>query len=195
MTSTDADYARRLQRLSGRWWKRLVPNPYQWNIRRRATGRVLDVGCGIGRCLDFVRPRGVGVDPNEAAIAVCRQKGHEAYTPDEFATAHPPAGGRSFDTLLCSHVLEHLDEPTGVALIESYLPYLRDDGRVVLITPQERGQRSDPTHVRLMDAAALQSFAEQCHLRIEQMSSFPLPRLFGRWFIYNETVTVARMTR
>ncbi len=195
MTSTDADYARRLQRLSGRWWKRWVPNPYQWNIRRRATGRVLDVGCGIGRCLDFVRPRGVGIDPNETAIAVCRQKGHEAYTPDEFANAHRPTGGRTFDTLLCSHVLEHLDEPTGTALVESYLPYLRDGGRVVVITPQERGQRSDSTHVRFMDAAALESLAEQCHLRIETMSSFPLPRVFGRWFIYNETVTVARTTR
>ncbi len=195
MTSTDADYARRLQRLSGRRWKRMVPNPYRWNVRRLATGRVLDIGCGIGRCLDFVRPRGVGVDPNEAAIAVCRQNGHEAYTPDEFGATHHPKGGRTFDTLLCSHVLEHLDEPTGVALIESYLPYLGDEGRVVLITPQERGQRSDATHVRLMDAAALESLAGRCNLRIEKMSSFPLPRLFGRWFIYNETVTVARSAR
>ena len=194
MSSTDADYARRLQRLSGRRWKRLIPNPYRWNIRRLAKGRVLDIGCGIGRCLDFVRPRGVGVDPNEAAIAVCRDKGHEAYTPDEFAAARRSGGDdRTFDTLLCSHVLEHLDEQTGVALLRSYLPEIAEGGRVVLITPQERGQRSDPTHVRLMDARALRNMAEQCGLTIERISSFPLPRVFGRWFIYNETVTVARV--
>jgi 2-polyprenyl-3-methyl-5-hydroxy-6-metoxy-1,4-benzoquinol methylase len=194
MSSTDADYARRLQRLSGRRWKRLIPNPYRWNIRRLARGRVLDIGCGIGRCLDFVGPRGVGVDPNEAAIALCRDKGHEAYTPDEFAAARRSAGAdRTFDTLLCSHVLEHLDEPTGVALLRSYLPEVVGGGRVVLITPQERGQRSDPTHVRLMDARALRDLAEQCGLTIERISSFPLPRVFGRWFIYNETVTVARV--
>ncbi|HEX2785073.1 MAG TPA: class I SAM-dependent methyltransferase, partial [Ilumatobacteraceae bacterium] len=95
MSSTDSAYTRRLQRLSGRRWKRLVPNPYRWNIRRLATGRVLDVGCGIGRCLDFVRPRGVGVDPNETAITVCRENAHEAYTPADFATAYAtrePAG-------------------------------------------------------------------------------------------------------
>ena len=63
----------------------------------------------------------------------------------------------------------------------------------MLITPQERGQRSDETHVRLMDSAALASMAGKCGLTIERMSSFPLPRAFGRWFIYNETVVVARV--
>ena len=192
MTSTDAEYTRRLQRLGSRPWKRLVPNPYRWNVRRLATGRVLDVGCGIGRCLDFVRPRGTGVDPNETSIAVCRQNGHEAYAPDEFAAGNT---GRRFDTLLCSHVLEHLDEPTGVALLHSYLPYMAAGGRVLLITPQQRGQRSDATHVRLMDAEALSRLADQCGLVIERVSSFPLPRTFGRWFVYNETITVARMAR
>ncbi|MEY2580201.1 MAG: hypothetical protein QOE09_50, partial [Ilumatobacteraceae bacterium] len=193
MSSTDADYARRLQRLSGRRWKRLIPNPYRWNIRRLVRGRVLDVGCGIGRCLDFVRPNGVGVDPNEAAIAMCRDNGHEAFTPEEFATTQRSTVDRKFDTLLCSHVLEHLDEPTGVELLRSYLPDLVAGGRVILITPQERGQRSDSTHVRLVDAGAMRDMVGQCGLTIERISSFPLPRVFGRWFVYNETVTVARV--
>jgi 2-polyprenyl-3-methyl-5-hydroxy-6-metoxy-1,4-benzoquinol methylase len=193
MTSTDASYTRRLQRLSGRWWKRLVPNPYRWNVRCLATGRVLDIGCGIGRCLDFIRPRGVGVDPNDTAVAACRANGHEAYSPAEFAAVYgSPDGGRQFDTLLCSHVLEHLDEPTGVELIRDYLPHIGVGGRIVLITPQERGQRSDATHVRLMDAAALTRLAGECGLVVDRISSFPLPRSFGRWFIYNETVTIAR---
>ena len=194
MSSTDANYTRRLQRLSGKRWKSFVPNPYAWKVRRIATGRVLDVGCGIGRCLDFVRPRGVGVDPNESAVEVCRDKGHEAYVPDEFAAAY--GGGtsdRRFDTLLCAHVLEHLDEATGADLLRSYLPYLDAAARLVLITPQERGQGSDPTHVRLVDPAAMTRLAEQCGLRIERTSSFPLPRIFGRWFVYNETITVARI--
>lgn len=195
MTSTDADYTRRLQRLSGRRWKRFVPNPYRWNVRRLATGRVLDVGCGIGRCLDFIRPRGVGVDPNETAIAACRGNGLQAYRPEEFARVYGAGvADRRFDTLLCSHVLEHLDEAAGVELLATYLPYLAAHGRVVLINPQERGQRSDPTHVRMMDAAAITRLAQQCGLVIERISSFPLPRYFGRWFIYNETVTIAAVS-
>jgi 2-polyprenyl-3-methyl-5-hydroxy-6-metoxy-1,4-benzoquinol methylase len=191
MTSTDPAYAARLERLSGRWWKRLVPNPYRWNIRRLAKGRVLDVGCGIGRCLEFVRPRGIGIDPNSSAVSVCRSRALEAYTPDEFDRRF--INDRPvFDSLLCSHVLEHLDEDTGVDLIVRYLPWLRTDGRIVMITPQERGQRSDPTHVRFMDRESLTTLATRAGLRVEDVSSFPLPRWFGRWFIYNETVTILR---
>jgi hypothetical protein len=29
-------------------------------------------------------------------------------------------------------------------------------------------------------------------MTIEKISSFPLPRRFGRWFVYNETITIAR---
>ena len=157
-----------------------------------AIGRVLDIGCGIGRCLEFIRPRGIGVDPNESAVSVCRTLGLEAYSPAEFAGASGAISNRSFDTLLCSHVLEHLDEDTGVELLRTYLAYLATGGRVVLITPQERGQRSDATHVRFMDATALARLLDRCGLRVERMSSFPFPRVFGRWFIYNETVTIAR---
>lgn len=190
--STDEAYAGRLAALSGRWWKRLVPNPYRWNVRRLATGRVLDVGCGIGRCLDFIGPRGVGVDPNRAAIDACHSKGHEAYTPEEFIAAHSE-GEWSFDTLLCSHVVEHLDEATGAELLRTYMPYIRRGGRVVLITPQERGQRSDPTHVRFIGPDTSARLAGDVGLVVERSSSFPLPRWFGRWFVYNETVTVARV--
>jgi hypothetical protein len=90
-------------------------------------------------------------------------------------------------------VLEHLDDETAVALLRTYLPFIRDGGRAVLITPQERGQKSDPTHVRFMDQAALRSVAHRCGLAVEKVSSFPLPRMFGRWFVYNETVTIARV--
>jgi 2-polyprenyl-3-methyl-5-hydroxy-6-metoxy-1,4-benzoquinol methylase len=194
MKSTNPEYALRLQRLSGRWWKKLVPNPYRWNVRRLATGRVLDVGCGIGRCLDFIRPRGVGVDPNTTAVEMCRHHGLEAYTPEEFAAVHTTSEPASeFDTLLCAHVLEHLDELSGVELIRANLPHIATGGRVVLITPQERGQRSDSTHVRFMDTAALTSLVANCGLELERVSSFPLPRAFGRWFVYNETVVVARL--
>jgi len=37
------------------------------------------------------------------------------------------------------------------------------------------------------------AIAEACDLTIDKTASFPLPRVFGRWFVYNETVTVARL--
>ncbi len=190
MSSTDPEYAERLAAISGRGWKRFVPNPYRWNVRRLARGRVLDVGCGIGRCLSFFPERSVGVDPNADAIRRCRAAGLEAFTPEDFARSalHVP---ESFDSLLCAHVVEHLTLQEAVDALQPYLPLLRRDGRVVVITPQERGQASDPTHVRLMDAPQLQELANALGLTVTSMRSFPLPRWFGRWWIYNETVMLA----
>jgi 2-polyprenyl-3-methyl-5-hydroxy-6-metoxy-1,4-benzoquinol methylase len=187
--STGAEYAQRLDRLEHRSWKRWVPNPYRWHIRRRCTGRVLDVGCGIGRCLAYVDGRGTGVDPNADAIAIARRRGLTAFTPDELA-ARPDLA--DFDTLLCSHVLEHLASDQAVTLLRTWLPRVRPGGRVVLICPQERGQASDPTHVRLMDVFALTELAAAANLDVDRITSFPLPRWAGRWWVHNETVLIGR---
>lgn len=188
-SSTDASYTARLSRLSARRWKRLVPNPYRWHIRRRATGRVLDVGCGIGRCLAYVGGRGTGVDPNETAIATARNRGFEAFTPDELADRPDLTG---FDTLLCSHVLEHLVPDDAADLVRTWLPRIRSGGRVLLICPQERGQASDATHVTFMDEAALRRLCDAAGVTVERVTSFPLPRPLGRWWVHNETVVIGR---
>jgi SAM-dependent methyltransferase len=140
------DYTARLRHRRGHMWKRLLPDPYRRNIRGLNLGRTLDVGCGIGRCLLFNDGNGIGVDHNPTSVAMCRERGLEAYGPEDFQTSDRGV----FDSLLLSHVLEHLEEDAGVSLISSYLRFLRPDGKIVVITPQAAGQRSDPTHVRLV---------------------------------------------
>ena len=188
VSSTGPEYAARLDRLSSARWKRLIPNPYGWLVRRIATGRVLDVGCGIGRCLGFLDGRGVGIDPNEAAIALCRERGYTAFTPEEFALDDRGL----FDTMLCAHVVEHLTADEASGLMQLYASMVRPGGRVVLIVPQQRGFRSDATHVRFVGATELGELARESGLIVKSMRSFPLPRWAGGFFVYNETVLVAR---
>jgi SAM-dependent methyltransferase len=188
-SSLQPEYADRLASLSGKWWKRWLPNPYRWHIRARCGANVLDVGCGVGRCLGFLGPgRAVGVDPNAASIEIARSRGFSAFTPDEFSEHF--ADVRNFDTLLCSHVLEHLSAAESEALLREWLPRVVPGGRVVLICPQTRGQASDPTHVRLMDPAALREVCAAVGVEVDRVGSFPLPRWFGRWWVHNETVLV-----
>ena len=179
-------YTDRLQRITGRGWKRFVPDPYRWNLRRLKLGRTLDVGCGIGRCLAFIDGNGVGVDHNEKSVEVCRSRGLEAYTPDEFRNLD--AG--LFDSILLSHVLEHTTVDEGQELLTSYVRYLKPGGRILLITPQLAGQKSDPTHVRLIDTDALRSQIEELGGVGIKTRSFPFPRFAGGIFRYNESQAI-----
>lgn len=187
-------YTARLTRLESMGWKRLldVQRPYRWNLDRLRLGRVLDIGCGIGRNLVSLDPRSVGVDHNGSSVEAARARGLTAYTPIEFQESQDAVIG-GYDAVLVAHVLEHVDESVGDSLLNGYLPYLKPGGRVVLITPQERGFRSDSSHVRFVDDSGLEGHAGRLGLEIERKYSFPLPRAAGRIFAYNEFVLVARL--
>jgi len=193
IAATDgAAYAEHLTNLQRAWWKRVLPvqAPYHAFLRRQRLGATIDVGCGAGRLLEALAPGSVGVDHNEVLVGACRARGLHVTTADRFVVSVAP---HSFDSLLCAHVLEHLDHESGVSLLRTYGRFVRAGGKAVLVTPQERGQRSDPTHVRLVDFDAAAALCEAAGLHVERQRSYPFPRAFGRLFVYNEFVTIARV--
>ncbi len=186
------DYTDRLRRIGGARWKQVldVQAPYRWNVRRLNLGRTLDVGCGIGRNLGHLGGHGVGVDHNASSVELCRAQGLTAVTVDEFF-ASEYAKPDAFDSMLVAHVVEHMSDELSREVINSYLPYVRSGGAVVFIPPQERGYSSDATHVRFMDFTQVGKLAVDLGLRVRKSYSFPLPRIFGKLFTYNEFVVVA----
>jgi len=200
MTSDTKDrrYSERLAALEKKGIRTFidVQIPYRWNLRRMKPGYTLEIGCGIGRNLSHLAGDGVGVDHNGDSIALCRARGFVAYTSEEFAgSAHDRAS--SFDTLLLAHVVEHMQPREAASLVRTYLPHLKPHGRVIFITPQERGYATDATHVCFTDFEALRSICKEAGLRVLQEQSFPFPRALGKHFTYNEFVVVASasMTR
>lgn len=190
--SRDPWYTERLLATESGWKARLgVQLPYRWHIRRRVTGRVLDIGCGVGRNLTHLGGTGVGIDTNSSSVWAARERGLVAYLPEEFA-ASPDALPSGYDTLLFAHVLEHMERQDASGLIAQYLPFLRPIGHVLIIVPQEVGFRSDPTHVEFVSAEAIRQMASANSLEVERVYSFPFPRWVGRFFRYNETVGLLR---
>jgi SAM-dependent methyltransferase len=192
MRTRDAAYAERLRRKSGARWKQLldVQRPYRWNLDRLDLGRTLDVGCGIGRHLEHLPAGSLGVDHNDESIAEAKRRGLDALTGEEWAKSEHNKPS-SFDSLLLSHVIEHMSPELGEMVVSAYLPNLKPGGKVLFICPQERGYASDATHERFVDLDGLAALARKMGLTPVRAYSFPLPRVFGRVFTHNEFVLLA----
>jgi 2-polyprenyl-3-methyl-5-hydroxy-6-metoxy-1,4-benzoquinol methylase len=191
-SSTQSEaYTNRLTALSGRFISRLVGGqPYRWKIRRIANGNVLEIGCGIGRNLNFLGSRAVGVDHNAMSIKVCRERGFTAYTPNEFL-ALPDIANKKFDTLLFSHVVEHLTLADARALLHMYVQYLAPSGKLIIICPQKRGFATDSTHVTYFDLDSLAQLAASVQCSEFSRKSFPFPAFLIRWFTYSEWIHIS----
>lgn len=175
------------------WWKKIldVQVPYRWNLRRLNPGFTLDIGCGLGRNLKNLSGNGVGIDHNPHSVEITKTRGLQAFTPESFEESlfNKPA---SFDSILLSHVVEHMLEGEVKEVLDTYMHLLKPQGQVIFITPQEYGFQSDPTHIQFMDFAKLRAIASKSGLLVVREFSFPFPRSFGRFFKYNEFVCVCR---
>lgn len=189
----DSSYTARLIGIQSARWKRLldVQAPYRWNLRRLNLGFTLDIGCGIGRNLVNLSGYGVGIDHNAEFVGVARARGLSVFTPEQFRATPFNAADR-FESILLAHVAEHMTEQQVARLLSNYLHLLKPRGQVVLIAPQEAGYRSDPTHVQFMDFEGLRRIVCELGLTPVREYSFPFVRIVGRWFRYNEFVSISR---
>ncbi len=189
-TNTKA-YRDRLVTLQTAWWKKWldVQAPYRWNIRRIAFGTTLEIGCGIGRNLLHLSGNGTGIDHNQECVTEARKRGLAAFTPDEFYEQQEKEPTR-YDNLLLSHVLEHMTKEEAGNLLLNYKKFLKPDGKIIVFTPQERGYKSDSTHVTFMDFNDLAEIASITGFQVNREYSFPFSRWIGKYFLYNEFVSI-----
>jgi hypothetical protein len=124
-------------------------------------------------------------------VEYARTRGLQAFTPDEFFESEY-ARPAAFDSMLLAHVAEHMSEDAVVTLLRTYGPLVRPRGRIVVMTPQERGFASDPTHVQFTDFDKVGSVLRRSRFAPERQYSFPFPRWAGRLFRHNEFVVVGR---
>ncbi len=99
----------------------------------RKTGRILDVGCGIGYFLEEAKKRGwkvFGTEYTDDAVEICRGKGIDMkqgkLNPEDFSA-------ESFDVITSFEVIEHINNP--IEEVQNFNTLLRKGGLVYLTTP------------------------------------------------------------
>lgn len=142
---------------------------------------LLDVGCGTGVFLDFMRSKSattktVGLDILAESVEACRAKGHEAVcsTLEAFVEAGDAPG---FDMVTAFHCLEHVTDPVG--LIRSMSSAARPGGRVVVSVPlsppswEVMGRdclNMPPHHLTRWTAESLRQLGKVCHMKVQLTS-------------------------
>ena len=108
---------------------RLIDPALQRRLAQYATGSLIDIGCGDKPYLEMAAPyvsEHVGLD-HEASL-------HDRTQIDLVGTAYTiPAPAQRYATVLCTDVLEHLEEP-GAALAEAFR-VLKPGGYAIYTVP------------------------------------------------------------
>lgn len=103
---------------------------------------VLDIGCGAGLFLQYLKHRGfrdvVGIDYDEnmrAALADVEQAGFTIETMDAEAYIDRAHGQRRFDRIVLFDILEHMELDDGVRLLDKLHGLLNVRGQILIRVP------------------------------------------------------------
>jgi 2-polyprenyl-3-methyl-5-hydroxy-6-metoxy-1,4-benzoquinol methylase len=172
--------------------------------------RVLDVGCSSGYLARPLVARGctvVGIEVDPEAAEVARRVCSEVLVGDVEELELPFEPG-SFDVVLCGDLIEHLRDPE--RFLARVRPLLRDDGRLVLTTPNvanwsirlgllfgrfrytDRGIL-DRTHTRLFTRSTLSDMLDRAGFRVVELDfTVPVPGV-GRPAVEAAAHTLGRL--
>jgi 2-polyprenyl-3-methyl-5-hydroxy-6-metoxy-1,4-benzoquinol methylase len=150
-----------------------------------AGARLLEVGCGFGDFLEFVREKrdadARGVDLSSAAVAVAQRRGRSARVADAFDLSVEESG--TYDVVCAFQVLEHVGDPAG--FLRACVDLLKSGGRLCLGVPNNDGylgkQRLDkaalnlpPHHVTRWGIRSLRSLEHLFPLQVRRIQCEPL---------------------
>jgi len=138
--------------------------------RCMATDAILDVGCGTGTTLRYLRRHGYeslcGVDISAYAVDRLKAEGIPAHRASILALPFPDA---SFDVVIAAQVLEHVVRRG--RFISELRRVLRPGGRVMIFVPDNcLGPIDEPEHVQKYTRESLRRFVGK-HLPVRTVTT------------------------
>jgi cyclopropane fatty-acyl-phospholipid synthase-like methyltransferase len=159
-------------------------------------GTILEVGCGWGRLLYFLKLRGYldiqGVDISFEQVKIARQVVENVTEGDaiQYLDSHPD----SFNLIIGLDVIEHFKKEEVLLFLQACHKALRPNGRVILQTPNAESpwgmmhRYNDFTHEIAFNSNSLKRILELCGFKkIEVRQTGPVPHgvlSLGRYVIW-----------
>ena len=123
--------------------KRLLFIEQKLRSKLRPDAKVLDIGCGNGIISRYLGSKGfqvLGVDVDQKAIEYANA--HNSFSNVQFKVKDVEAltvEGVEYDAIICSEVLEHLEQPSKLLQVLSKI--LKPEGVLVVTVPNGSGPR------------------------------------------------------
>jgi 2-polyprenyl-3-methyl-5-hydroxy-6-metoxy-1,4-benzoquinol methylase len=183
------------------------PDDYQRTAKRFAkvygphlnlakNARVLDVGCGDGQFLYYLRSQGVsalaGIDSSGDRLERCkRYVTPNVQTADafEWLKSHPA----QYDLVVCNHMVEHFEDEQLFELMEGLTGAVAPGGQLLITTPNActpwsgYNHYSDLTHVRLFTTDSLTQLLATYGFKADCFPEAAVPYDLGttlRWMLW-----------
>jgi SAM-dependent methyltransferase len=175
--------------------RKWVRRAYLRSAARQLRGPTLDFGCGAGELLEKLPTGSKGLEYNLATVAHCKSIGLAVEAYDGFVDdwSLSVLEGDRFESMVVSHVLEHLHSPAKVLnklLMASERLGVR---RVLVIVPGQAGFKIDVTHLTFVDRAMLcdDAVVAGTGFVVDEAHYFPGNlRGIGDWFPHHELQVV-----
>ena len=169
-----------------------APRFYKWTldlVRMFVGSRVLEVGSGIGNNISYLSAftEVIATDRDPRYMPLLK-KNFDSFPNVTVAqwdvTQSPPPFEKQPDTILCSNVLEHIENEAQA--LGNIHQALSENGVLILIVPQgpHLYSRLDQVleHYRRYSHSALESTVKRCGFQIEHQQTFNKVGVLG-WFV------------
>lgn len=94
-------------------------------------GKILDAGCSVGNFISLDPESIIGVDVDQQAIDICKERGFDAICADLNGKSDFP--DNYFSAIHASHILEHLEDP--LSTLKEFYRILKPSGKLILFVP------------------------------------------------------------
>ncbi|MDI1355625.1 MAG: class I SAM-dependent methyltransferase [bacterium] len=153
-------------------------------LRQFSKGHIVDLGCGTGEFLRYLKIKNrsfSGIDNNPHLVEKCVKMGFDVVMDDVTQLNNVKA---PIDNAVIDNVLEHLEVSQTDSFFKALKAKMNKGGTLVVVVPDKKGYRYDPTHKTFVNKALMQQMCDKYQLNLHSNFLHPFNWKFMGSILY-----------